>query len=73
VRARLFWRFGAVTFAGLGQVTSAIDELSDANLLWSAGLGPRFRRTEKNPLHDRTDIAWGRDGFEFYFSIGEAF
>jgi len=73
LRADLFWRFGAVAYGGLGQVGSAIDELESDKLLWSAGFGLRFRLTEQNRMNYRADIAWGRDGYEWYFSITEAF
>ena len=73
IRQHLFWRFAAAAFTGLGQVAPAIDDFSDDKLLWSAGLGLRFRLTEENRMNYRSDVAWGRDGFEFYFSITEAF
>ncbi len=69
-----FWRrIGGTVFAGLGQVASAIDEFDDDHLLWSAGFGLRFQLTEQNRMNYRADAAWGRDGFEFYFSLTEAF
>jgi hypothetical protein len=73
LRQQLFWRFGGAVFAGLGQVAPALDDFDGNRLLWSAGLGLRFRLTEQNRMNYRSDIAWGRDGFEFYFSITEAF
>ncbi len=73
VRQHLIWRLGGAVFAGLGQVAPALDDFDDNRLLWSAGLGLRFRLTEQNRMNYRTDIAWGRNGFEFYFSITEAF
>ncbi len=73
LRQHLFWRFGGAVFTGLGQVAPAIDDFDGNNLLWSAGFGLRFRLTEQNRMNYRTDVAWGRDGFEFYFSITEAF
>jgi hypothetical protein len=73
VRQHLFWRLGAAVFAGLGQVAPAVDEFDTDRILWSAGLGLRFQLTEQNRMNYRTDVAWGRDGFEFYFSITEAF
>ena len=50
-----------------------IDDLEEDNLLWSAGFGLRFQLTRESPLNYRTDVGWGRDGFEFYFSLGEEF
>ena len=73
LRQEIWGRIGGAAFAGLGQVASSVDELDGDRLLWSAGFGLRFRLTEENPLNYRTDAAWGRDGFEFYFSISEAF
>ena len=73
VRQHLFWRLGGAVFAGLGQVAPAVDEFDTDRILWSAGLGLRFQLTEQNRMNYRTDVAWGRDGFEFYFSITEAF
>ncbi len=73
LRQHLFWRFAGAVFTGFGQVAPAIDDFDDENLLWSAGFGLRFQLTEQNRMNYRTDVAWGRDGFEFYFSITEAF
>ena len=73
LRQHLYKRLAGTVFAGLGQVAPAIDDLSDDRLLWSAGFGLRFRLTEQNRMNYRADAAWGRDGFEFYFSLTEAF
>ena len=73
LRQWIWRRFGGVVFAGLGQVAPAIDEFKSDALLWSVGLGIRFQLTEKNRLNYRTDLAWGRNGFQFYFSLSEAF
>lgn len=73
LRRPLFWRFSGVTYAGLGQVAPELDELNDDSLLWSAGFGLRFQLTRESQLNYRSDVAWGRDGFEFYFSLGEEF
>ena len=64
---------GGVVYPGLDQVGPEIDDLETDNLLWSAGFGLRFQLTKENPLNYRTDVGWGRDGFEFYFSPGEEF
>jgi hypothetical protein len=73
LRRPLFWRFGGAAFGGLGQVASKLGELDGDNLLWSVGFGLRFQLTRESPLNYRTDVAWGRDGFEFYISLGEEF
>jgi Omp85 superfamily domain len=72
-RRHLFWRIGGVAFAGLGQVTPSYSDFHADNLLPSVGLGIRFRLTEKNSMNYRIDVAWGRNGVQFYFAIGEAF
>ena len=73
VRQQLFWRFAGTAFTGLGQIAPDFSDFDDDNLLWSAGFGLRFRLTEENRMNYRADAAWGRDGFEFYFSLTEAF
>jgi outer membrane protein assembly factor BamA len=73
LRQLLFWRVGGAVFAGLGQVAPDLGDFDTDTLLWSAGFGLRFRLTERNRMNYRTDLAWGRDGLEFYFSITEAF
>jgi hypothetical protein len=73
IRQHLYKRVSAAVFTGLGQTASAVDGFSRDRLLWSAGFGLRFRLTEENRMNYRADAAWGRDGFEFYFSLTEAF
>jgi hypothetical protein len=73
LRRPLLWRFGGVVYGGLGQVAPKLSELDGDNLLWSVGFGLRFQLTRESPLNYRADVGWGRDGFEFYFSLGEEF
>jgi hypothetical protein len=73
LRQLLFWKIGGAVFAGLGQVAPELGQFDDDKLLWSVGFGARYRLTERNRMNYRTDLAWGRDGFEFYFSLTEAF
>ena len=73
LRQLLFWKIGGAVFAGLGQVAPELGQFETDTLLWSVGFGARYRLTENNRMNYRTDLAWGRDGFEFYFSITEAF
>ena len=65
--------FGGVTFANVGQVFSSIGSMSSENLLPAVGAGVRIRLTEDNNLNYSIDIAYGRDGVQYYFSIGESF
>ncbi len=73
LRQEIWGRLGGAAFVGLGQIASSIDDLDTDRVLWSAGFGLRLRLTEENRLNYRSDVAWGRNGFEFYFSISEAF
>ncbi|MBW2243168.1 MAG: BamA/TamA family outer membrane protein [Deltaproteobacteria bacterium] len=73
LRQHIYKRLGGVAFAGLGQVAPKIGKLDTENILWSAGFGVRFRLTEENRMNYRSDVAWGRNGFEFYFSLSEEF
>jgi hypothetical protein len=73
LRRRLLSRLHVVAFTGLGQVAAGVGRLSSDKLLWSAGAGVRFQLTQSSELHYAIDGAWGRDGFEFYFSLGQAF
>jgi outer membrane protein assembly factor BamA len=70
-RRHLFWRFGAVAFAGVGGVAPSFDEMS--KLLPAAGLGLRIQASKKYGVNAAIDYAWGDDSQALYFSIGEAF
>lgn len=43
------------------------------DLLFSVGVGVRFRLTKDNPLNYAIDVAVGKNDVYFYFSLGEAF
>jgi hypothetical protein len=66
-------RFGAVVFAGFGQVSATAGDIFQALLLPAGGVGARYQLTQKYPMHMRLDYSWGRDGGLLYFSVGEAF
>jgi hypothetical protein len=68
-----FGRFGFTTFAGAAQIAPTPGDLSTDNLLYAAGVGMRFQLLKRFPLNYRTDVAFGKDGATFYFSVGEAF
>lgn len=68
-----FGRFGFTTFAGAAQIAPTPGDLSTDNLLYAAGVGLRFQLLKRFPLNYRTDVAFGKDGATFYFSVGEAF
>jgi outer membrane protein assembly factor BamA len=66
-------RFGVVAFAGVGEVVPSLNETSFDNLLPSAGAGLRYVLAEQNHVAIRLDGAWGREGGQFYLTVGEAF
>ena len=72
-RHQLNKRFGAVAFAGLGQVSRDPASMSLDNLLPSLGAGLRIRLTKKNPVNYRIDVGVGRNEAIVYLSVGEAF
>ena len=72
-RRVLFWRFGAVAFAGVGEVGPSWGEFNASNLLPSIGGGARFNLSTKYHVNLRADIAQGKDQHTFSMGLGEAF
>ncbi|MHC4971961.1 MAG: BamA/TamA family outer membrane protein [Planctomycetota bacterium] len=72
-RRHLWKRISGVVFAGIGEVAPTIDKMNLDDLLFSAGVGVRFRLTKDNPLNYAIDVAVGKNDVYFYFSLGEAF
>jgi hypothetical protein len=72
-RLEITKRIGAVAFFGVGEVAPTFYQFNFENLLPAGGVGIRYVLAEKNHVAVRLDGAWGRDGFQYYFSIGEAF
>jgi len=74
VRQALFWRIGAVAFAGAGEVwgDGEGEPRWDA-LKYSVGFGLRFVFNRAESINLRADIGWGRGTTGLYFGIGEAF
>lgn len=72
-RLPLWWRFGLVGFAGLGNVGPALDKIDLGELKYSAGLGFRFKLLPKEGVNVRVDFAFGKGSTGVYFTTGEAF
>jgi hypothetical protein len=72
-RLPLFWRFGAVIFAGLGAVAHEIADLRIQELKWSAGAGGRILLNRDEQLNLRADLGIGQDTVGLYVSAGEVF
>jgi hypothetical protein len=70
-RRELFWRLGAVAFAGAGAVGKDFGDFGDAEP--GGGVGLRFVLAKKNHINLRADFAWGNNSRATYISLGEAF
>ena len=72
-RFPLWWRFGAVAFAGAGDVFGPSSDLNFQNLKYSVGTGLRFVVDPAERLNIRLDYGYGTEGGYFYFVVGESF
>lgn len=75
-RVPLFWRLGAVGFAGVGNVGNHLDELNFRELKYSCGGGVRLALNRRERLNLRIDYGWGLGqsvSNGLYFQLGEAF
>jgi len=68
------WRwFGAVGFAGLGDVADKFGNLRLGDFKYSVGAGLRFMLDKKDRTQLRFDFGWGKGTSGMYFTAGEAF
>ena len=72
-RFPVWWRFGMVTFAGLGDVAKDLKHINFDEFKYSAGAGLRFKISPKEGANLRADFAFGQGSFGFYFTANEAF
>ncbi|GAB3988493.1 BamA/TamA family outer membrane protein [Spirosoma daeguense] len=75
-RIPLFWRFGAVGFAGIGNVGDQLQEINFQHIKYSAGGGIRVALNRQERLNLRIDYGWGfgqSTTHGLYFQLGEAF
>lgn len=72
-RTEIWWRFGAVVFAGTGEVAPMLTDLTASKLLPSVGTGLRFVLAPRNHVNLRVDYAWGKSSTALYLSVAEAF
>ncbi|MFY0655071.1 MAG: BamA/TamA family outer membrane protein [Cyclobacteriaceae bacterium] len=74
VRQDLFWRFGGVLFAGMGDVAPTIGDFSFSNTRFVFGAGGRFQALKDEKMNIRLDIGMTDNGqTAFYMSVREAF
>jgi outer membrane protein assembly factor BamA len=72
-RTPLWGRFGAVAFAGAGNVKPELDQFTIGDLDYSVGLGLRFLLDRRENLNLRFDWGFGEEVNNYYFNIAEAF
>jgi len=72
-RRDLFWRLGAVAFAGAGAVAHTWTDFGDTEAEPGGGFGLRFVLAKRNHINLRADYAWGNNSRASYISLGEAF
>ncbi len=72
-RLPVFWRFGAVGFAGVSDVAHRFRDFKFDNLKYSYGFGLRYLFNKNEKMYVRFDIGFGKGVSGFYFSVFEAF
>ncbi len=72
-RFPLFWRFGMVTFASIGDVFNKPQELHSTTVKYSVGAGLRFNVNPAERLNIRLDYGHGKEGGYFYIIVAESF
>jgi outer membrane protein assembly factor BamA len=72
-RQPLFWRLGAVAFAGLGMVGERFESLAIRNTRHHFGAGLRLMIDKAQKINIRADYGWGYRSSGFYLTFGEAF
>jgi hypothetical protein len=72
-RFPLFWKLGMATFLGIGDVFDKPSDISLSTVKYSIGTGLRYAINPNQKLNSRLDVGYGREGFNIYLMIGEAF
>lgn len=62
IRKHLFWKLGAVAFAGAGNTMSSIDVNPSDNLKYVCGFGGRLAATSGTKMNFRLDVGFGSNG-----------
>jgi Omp85 superfamily domain len=76
LRQHLFWKIGAVAFAGGGGIAPGADSrnpFAKATFLPDAGVGVRFMASEDYRVNLSVDYAVGKHSNGLYIYVGEAF
>ena len=72
-RQKLTHRWGAVAFAGIGDVAPTLSAFDLNTIRASYGVGLRFLVDEEENLNIRFDLGVGNEKVNYYFKIAEAF
>jgi outer membrane protein assembly factor BamA len=72
-RIPIYWRFGAVAFAGAGDVASTMSRFNLHDLKPSYGFGIRYVFNPDEKLSLRLDFGFGRNTSGVYITAAEAF
>jgi hypothetical protein len=72
-RKHIFWRIGAVAFAGIGDVSPRALDITASNLKYSIGMGLRLTTDEREKVNIRFDVAFGKKSSGIYLTAQEAF
>jgi Omp85 superfamily domain len=73
-RVPLWWRLGAVVFAGLGDVAPSVSAFKLKEFKTSKGFGLRYAVSREEKLNIRVDLGFGQNGNAgFYLTAAEAF
>lgn len=72
-RVPIYWRFGVVGFAALGQVSSSLTGFTLKGVHPSGGGGLRFLLKEDERIFLRADVGFAGTEPSFYFTANEAF
>jgi outer membrane protein assembly factor BamA len=73
-RMPLWWRFGAVVFAGVGDVAPSLSAFVLNEFKTSKGFGLRYTVSKEEKLNIRVDLGFGQNGNTgFYLTAAEAF
>ncbi len=62
IRKHLFWKLGAVAFAGAGNTMSSLDKNPTDHFKYVCGLGGRLAATSGTKMNFRLDVGFGSNG-----------
>ncbi len=72
-RTNIWWRFGAVLFAGVGNVADKLSRFRFNEFKYSYGAGIRYMLNKQEKLNIRLDIGFVKGGSGLYITLAEAF